>query len=207
MSRPHAFRGSIPREQWLAPQMRITATIRLQEAIESDNDLVNFMSTHDSLPGRTPAQVRMIARTCARRLDTVSQDPALRNHVAELIAFGTPDQLAQANLYAIACDNCAMWDFLTQVVARKADCFDPTLTQQELADFFEGLRTEDSHVAHWSNETMRMAALALTTCLVEAGLYDSEAQALIPPMLDLELEEIIRANGDEEILPAFGALG
>ena len=47
---------------------------------------------------------------------------------------------------------------------------------------------------------------ALTGSLAECAMYDRKTQTLQPIYLDFELEQGIRANGDEACLPAFNRL-
>lgn len=35
-------------------------------------------------------------------------------------------------------------------------------------------------------------------------MYDRATERIAPPLLDLDLEAAIRANGDDEVLPALG---
>ncbi len=104
----------------------------------------------------------------------------------------------------MARDNRIVWDFLVGVVAGKLNRLDYSLARREIASFVDGLGTQSDKAADWSDATRNKIRQVLTACLEQAGMYSRKTEELHPPLLDLELESLIRSNGDEALLPAFG---
>ena len=203
------YRGTITREQWLLRETRTVARLRADAAGSGKPlglaDVVDLAAEENIFQYPTEREVKSIARACWRRLDALSDDPALRNQLIDLVAAGTPDQARQVNLYALARDNRIVWEFLVVEVARKFQGFDESLPKREIVAFLEGLRAQDERAARWSDATLNKIRQVLTACLVECGMYDRRAETLLRPLLDLTLEQAMRANGDQVLLPAFGA--
>ena len=204
MSAPAVYRGSITREQWLANETRTIARLMLDEGLDTTNSLVECVLETNPFQYPTERELKSITRACHRRLVALSQDEQLRQQLIELVAHGTATQGAQTNLYAMMCDNRIVWDFMLCVVARKFETLDATLRKHEIADFLEGLRAQDERAARWSDATCNKIRQVLTMCLEKVGMYDRASEQLAPPMLDFELEDAMRANGDACILPSFG---
>ena len=203
------YRGTITREQWLLRETRTVARLRADAAGSGKPlelaDVVDLAAEENIFQYPTEREVKSIARACWRRLDALSDDPSLRNRLIDLVAAGTPDQARQVNLYALARDNRIVWEFLVVVVARKFQGLDESLPKREIVAFLEGLRAQDERAARWSDATLNKIRQVLTACLVECGMYDRRAETLLRPLLDLTLEQAMRANGDQVLLPAFGA--
>lgn len=199
------YRGSITREQWLLRETRTVARLR-NEAGESYDPagLVARVCDENLFQYPTERELRSVARACDRRLTALSDDPATRAALIDLIANGTADQIAQTNLYAMARDNRIVWDFLATLVAHKFRTLDRSLTRPEVVAFVEGLRAQDQKIARCSDATLTKIRQVLTACLVWCGMYDRRSGRLTPPLLDRSLENGIRANGDFALLPAFG---
>lgn len=213
MSAPEEYRGSITREQWLATETRTVARLRVDEGIADAAEIIARVVDENLFHYPTERELKSISRACNRRLnalleqdDAVDPTTAAQTHAAllQLIAHGTQDQLCQTNLYAMARDNRIVWDFLVAVVARKLASFDYALVRREIASFIEGLGAQDEKAATWSDATKNKIRQVLTMCLEKAGMYNRSTEELRPPLLDLELEELIRTNHDQILLPAFG---
>lgn len=204
MSIPTTYRGSITREQWLIDETRIVARLMLDDGIESESELTAHVLSNNPFQYPTEREVKSIARACARRINAVSNGPSVRSHILNLIAHGTSDQLKQANLYAMMCDNRIVWEFMTNLIAPKFQALDTALAKHEIAAFLEGLRTQNEHVATWSPATLNKIRQVLSMCLEQCGMYNRKTEELNPPLLDYDLEQIIRANSDEAALSAFG---
>lgn len=125
MSIPTTYRGSITREQWLIDETRIVARLMLDDGIESESELTAHVLSNNPFQYPTEREVKSIARACARRINAVSNGPSVRSHILNLIAHGTSDQLKQANLYAMMCDNRIVWEFMTNLIATRsrAECW------------------------------------------------------------------------------------
>ncbi len=202
------YRGSITREQWLLRETRVVARLRADAANAgaplSCEDVIILAAEQNIFQYPTEREVKSIARACWRRLDALSSDQALRDRLIDLIAAGVPDQACQANLYAMARDNRIVWDFLAAVIGPKLQRLDESLPKREIVAFLEGLRSQDDRAARWSDATLNKIRQVLTACLVGCGMYDRRSEALRRPLLDLTLEQAMRANGDNALLPAFG---
>lgn len=205
MSAPVTYRGSITREQWLVDETRTVARLRLEDPSFLDTRSLAAHILEDNLfQYPTEREVGSIARACARRLDALSTDPERRERLTRLIAHGTIEQLRQANLYALMRDNRLVWDFMTCVVESKFSLLDMHLGKAEIATFLEGLRAQDERVATWSPATLNKIRQVLAQCLEQCGMYDRKTEQLSTLLLDYDLENLIRENGDAGILPAFG---
>lgn len=205
MSAPVTYRGSITREQWLVDETRTVARLRLEDPSFLDTRSLAAHILEDNLfQYPTEREVGSIARACARRLDALSTDPERRERLTRLIAHGTIEQLRQANLYALMRDNRLVWDFMTCVVESKFSLLDMHLGKAEIATFLEGLRAQDERVATWSPATLNKIRQVLAQCLEQCGMYERKTEQLSTLLLDYDLENLIRENGDVGILPAFG---
>lgn len=204
MPAPTTYRGTITREQWLSREMRIVARLMLEDGFTDPAALATYVQEHNAFQYPTERELKSIARACIRRIASVSEDHAVTARLAELLAHGTADQLRQANLYAMMCDNRLVWEFMLDLVADKRRRLDCSLRSYEIASFIEGLRAQSETVNGWSDATRNKARQVLTKCIVECGMYNRKGEELLPIFADFELAQIIRANGDERALAAFG---
>lgn len=204
MPAPTTYRGTITREQWLSREMRIVARLMLEDGFTDPAALATYVQEHNAFQYPTERELKSIARACIRRIASVSEDHAVTARLVELLAHGTADQLRQANLYAMMCDNRLVWEFMLNMVADKRRRLDCSLRSYEIASFIEGLRAQSETVDGWSEATRNKARQVLAKCIVECGMYDRRAEELTPLLADFELTQIIRANGDERALAAFG---
>lgn len=204
MPAPIAYRGAITREQWLSREMRIVARLMLDDGLTAPAELTSYIQEHNSFQYPTERELKSIARACIRRIASVSKDQAVTARLVELLAHGTADQLRQANLYAMMCDNRLVWEFMLNVVADKRRRLDNSLRSYEISTFIEGLRAQSETVDGWSDATRNKARQVLAKCIVECGIYNRRAEELTPLLADFELIQIIRANGDARALAAFG---
>lgn len=207
MAAPSTYRGSITREQWLLNETRTVARLMADERLEDPEAMARRVLDQNLFQYPTEREQRSIAKACARRLVALSDEPAIRAQLVDLAAHGTPSQLAQTNLYAMACDNRIVWDFLATVTAAKFRKLDHSLPKWQIAEFLEGLRAQDDRAATWSDATLNKIRQVLAACLVNCGLYDRRAEQLLPAPIDPELAQAIRANGDDEILAGLGVTG
>ena len=204
MPAPTTYRGTITREQWLSREMRIVARLMLEDGFTAPAALATYVQERNAFQYPTERELKSIARACTRRIASVSDDPAITQRLTQLIAQGTADQLRQANLYAMMCDNRLVWEFVVNLVGDKYRRLDYSLRPYEVAAFIEGLRAQSETVDGWSDATRNKARQVLAKCIVECGMYDRRAEELTPLLADFELTQIIRANGDERALAAFG---
>lgn len=70
--------------------------------------------------------------------------------------------------------------------------------------FFMRLQEQDDYVASWSETTIKKIRQIMVRVLVENEYMDSnKAEKINPLWLNPLLENAIRANNDDEALPAF----
>lgn len=204
MPAPSTYRGTITREQWLSRETRIVARLMLEDGLTDPTELATYVQEHNAFQYPTERELKSIARACARRIASVSENPAITERLTQLLAHGTADQLRQANLYAMMCDNRLVWEFMLNVVADKQRRLDRGLRAYEIAAFIEGLRAQSETVDRWSDATRNKVRQVLTKCIEECGMYNRRKEELLPILADFELTQIIRANGDGRALAAFG---
>lgn len=204
MPAPLVYRGTITREKWLARETRIVARLMLDDGLVDAQELVAHVHEYNAFQYPTERELKSIAKACIRRIAAVSQDTALVARTAELLAHGTADQLRQANLYAMMCDNRLVWEFMLNVVGDKYRRLDYSLHAYEIAAFVEGLRAQSEAVDGWSDATRNRIRQALANCIIECGMYNRREETLQPFLIDFELSQIIRANGDARALAALG---
>lgn len=200
------YRGAITREQWLLNETRTVARLRLESGL-SDDEILERNLSQNLFQYPTERELRSITRACFLRLDNLSEDGSRRHALTRLIVNGTPTQSRQTNLYAMMRTYRVVWEFAVAVLGPKFTTFDYRLEKREIVAFLESLRTQDERVATWSDATVNKIRQVLTKCLVEAGYLESvRSDELHPILLDLELEQAIRGNGDAVVLPAFNCL-
>lgn len=201
------YRGSITREQWLLRETRTVARLRLEAGSEYDPAATIARVCDENLfQYPTERELRSVARACDRRLAALSDEASTRNTLLDLMANGTATQAMQVNLYAMARDNRIVWDFLVAVIGHKFKTLDYNLAKREIVAFIEGLRAQDEKAAGWSDSTANKIRQVLAQCMERCGVYDRKTEQLTTPLLDLTLEGCIRANGDTDLLPAFGQM-
>lgn len=197
------YRGAITREQWLLNEARTVARLRIDEGLE-DDEVLRRNREQNLFQYPTEREIASLTRACLLRLDNLSEDPGRRQGLTGLIAHGTPSQARQANLYAMMRTYRVVWEFMVSLVGRKLQSFYFHLERAEVAAFLESLREQSDEVASWSDSTFNKIRQVLVKCLVETGyLKSSRDTQLVPPLLDLDLEVAVRANGDGIALPAF----
>lgn len=206
MPAPQTYRGTITREQFLSREVRAVARLMHSENLEDASGIVERVVKENLFQYPTERDLASIARACHRRIMSVTSDPALHDKVLELLAEGTTGQLDQANLYCMMCDNRLVWDFMVCVIGAKNQRFETGLTAGQIAAFIEGLRAQSADVNRWSDATRNKVRQVLTRCIVDCGMYNRKEGALTPFRADIELEDLIRANNDACVLPAFGIL-
>lgn len=201
---------TITREQFLLRETRVIARMRLDGA--TDEQVIAKVYEQNSLQYPTLSQVKNIAAVCLKRLDALSDDPDMARELTALIANGSQEQAAQANLYAMMRGYRLVWEFMTSVIAAKYRGLDSILTRADLNVFFADLQQAQPVVARWSDSTISKSKQVLTKSLTDAGLLapaPDEPQgtyALTPVYLDPQLRRAMGANGDACVLAAFNCI-
>lgn len=202
---------TITREQFLLRETRVIARMRLDGV--TDEQVLDEVYSKNLLQYPTLTMVKNIAAVCLKRLDALADDPATARKLVALIANGSQEQAAQANLYAMMRGYRLVWEFMTGVIAAKYRELDDILTRVDLNVFFADLQQAQPAVARWSDSTISKSKQVLTKALTDAGLLvpvPDEPQgtfALAPVDLDPLLQRAMRTNGDACALAAFNCMG
>ena len=123
------------------------------------------------------------------------------------IAHSSMENAKQACLYAMMKYNRLVWDFMVTVIGEKYRNRDMSFGRRDLNVYFIRLQEQIDSVAAWSDTTVAKAKQVLLRVLVENEYLDAiDADHLNPVWLDSQLENAIRANHDEAMLPAFNCL-
>lgn len=140
-----------------------------------------------------------MAGACVKRLEAM-QDTSL----ISAIAAQPVDVAKQICLYAMMKSSRLMWEFMLTVVGEKYILRDTSFGRIDLNTFFLRLQEQDDAVATWSDQTITKLKQVIARVLVETEYLDStRADKLNPVYLHPILENAIRSNNDDIILPAF----
>ena len=194
------YSATIAREQFLFYEMRTTAKLVCEglahEAVAARIVQANLFQYP------TEKSVRKMALACLRRLDTM-EDPSL----VEAIAEQPSDVSKQICLYAMMRQYRLVQDFMLTVIGAKYRKLDSSFGKIDLNVFFQRLQEQDDWVATWSDSTITKLKQVLQKLLVDNEYLDSaDATRLNPVLISPLLENAIRADGQEYLLPAFNCL-
>ena len=194
------YSAAITREQFLFYEMRTTAKLVCEGL---DHEKVAERIVRDNLfQYPTEKSVRKMALACLRRLDAM-EDPTL----VEAIAEQPSDVSKQICLYAMMRQYRLVQDFMLTVIGEKYRRLDSSFGKMDLNVFFQRLQEQDNWVATWSDSTLIRLKQVLQKLLVDNEYLDStEATRLNPVLISPLLENAIRADGQEYLLPAFNCL-
>lgn len=212
--------GVLTREQFLLAEMRIVAALRLQGV--DDDAIAQRVKRENLFQYPTERMLANRARVCTSRLDALFPtegecvargiDPQATADAAavitRLVAEGSHDQAAQANMYAMMCRYDIVREFMLVEIAERMMAFDYTLTQADLDAFMVRFQMQYADAATWSDATVKRIKGTLRGCLKEVGLISgARSTALTPLFLDPELQSAIEALGDTAAIPAFTGQG
>lgn len=191
------YNASLTREPFLFYEMRTTARL-LSQGISSE-DAVNQITEENLFQYPTEKTIRQIARGCCRRLESMG-DPAL----IQAIAAQSVDVAKQICLYALMKDSRLVREFMLTVIGEKYRSQDYTFGRMDLNLYFDRLQEQNDAVAGWSDQTITKLKQILARILVENEYLDTiRSTQLNPVYLHSILENAIRSNHDEGLLPAF----
>ena len=147
----------------------------------------------------TEKSVRKMALACLRRLACLGDDS-----LVQALTTQPSDVSKQICLYAMMKQYRLVWDFMLTVVGSKYRLLDTSFGKIDLNGFFIRLQEQDDWVATWSDSTITKLKQVLQKLLVENEYLDSpESDHLNPVLISSVLENAIRSNGDDIVLPAF----
>ena len=197
---PTQYKASITREQFMFYEMRTTAKL-LMEGL-SDQEAIQRIISENLFQYPTERQIRSQALACLKRLHGMNDDT-----LVEAIAMQPSDSAKQVCLYAMMKYNRLVWDFMVTVIGEKYRNRDLSFGRRDLNVYFIRLQEQIDSVAAWSDTTVAKAKQVLLRVLVENEYLDSiSSDHLNPIWLDKQLENAIRSNHDEAMLPAFNCL-
>lgn len=194
---PYKGSGQMTREQFLFYEMRTTA--RLMAEGLSEKEIIERIVKDNLFQYPTEKSIQKMARTCMVRLKSLEDANLI------VVIASQPAEIAkQVCLYAMMKRYRLIWDFMITVIGEKYRISDDSFGKIDLNSFFLRLEEQDDLVASWCDSTISKLKQVLTRMLVENEYIDSaRATKLNPVWLQPVLENAIRANGDENALPAF----
>ena len=197
MVRAHLYNSSLSAEQFLFYEIRIAAKYYIDgKTIE---EAIEIIKKDNLFQYPTERQVSRLARACYKRLDALNNEQLVHE-----LAFAPSEIAKQINLYAIMKYNRLVWEFMIQVIGEKYSNQDFSFSRKDLNVFFTRLQAQNDSVSAWSDNTVKKIKSVLVRILVETEYLDGiRSTTLNPVLLCEELEEGIRANHDDDALPAF----
>ena len=190
--------GSLTREQFLLHEGRIVADLKTQGL--TDDEILDLAKRENIFQYPTKKEIRSKTVACLRRVNVVGP------RLAELLAHGTPMQAAQVNLYAMMRVYHLMLHFMMDEIAVRFSELNYSISQTDIHAFLS--RYQDQYVEGdgWTDATVKRLKSLLVNILVQAEYLESNKSTdLRTVLLDFDVEEGIRANGDEKLLCAFGS--
>lgn len=194
------YNAAITREQFLFYEVRTMAKLVCDGL--SNDEAVNCIVKENLFQYPTEKSVKKMALACLRRLEAL-EDQTL----VEAIADQPSDVSRQICLYAMMRQYRLVQDFMLTVIGEKYRGLDSSFSKIDLNIFFQRLQEQDNWVASWSESTITKLRQVLRKLLVDNEYLDStEATRLNPVLISPLLENAIRADGQEYLLPAFNCL-
>lgn len=191
------YNGAITQEQFLFYEMRTTAGLMTECTLE--DEVISRIIEENLYQYPSERSLRKVALGCVRRLRALD-DMSL----VEVIATQPFDVAKQVCLYAMMKQNRLVCDFMLTVIGEKYRTHDNSFSKADLNAFFLRLQEQDDKVAGWSDSTITKIKQVLKRILLENGyLEKGKEDRLCPVLLHFVLENAIRNNGDERMLPAF----
>ena len=193
------YRSYITRESFLFYEMRVTAKL-LADGFEAE-ETIDRIVNENLFQYPTEKSVKGMARACIIRLRNMHDDSLIA-----AIATQPQDESKQLCLYAMMKQHRLVFDFMLTVIGEKYRQQDYTFSKMDLNVFFLRLQEQDDSVATWSDTTITKLKQILVRILVENEYLDNvKSERLNPVFLHSVLENAIRMNGDEAMLPAFNS--
>lgn len=190
--------GSLTREQFLFHESKVVAKLIADEGL-TDEEIINKVAEENLFQFPTERMIKNIAGVCIKRLRGLD-DMTLIN----TIAHAPVENAKQACLYAMMKQYRLVWDFMITVIGAKFREQDLSYGRMDLNVFFMRLQEQDDEVASWSDATINKIKQVLNKILIENEYIDSpRATKLTPVMICSEVDNAIRADGNDVALPAF----
>lgn len=194
------YNAAITREQFLFYEVRTTAKL-VCEGLNND-EVVDRIVKENLFQYPTEKSVKKMALACLRRLEALDDQT-----LVVAIADQPSDVSRQVCLYAMMRQYRLVQDFMLTVIGEKYRKLDSSFGKMDLNVFFQRLQEQDDWVATWSESTIIKLKQVLHKLLVDNEYLDStEATRLNPVLISPQLENAIRADGQEYLLPAFNCI-
>ncbi len=191
----------ITREQFLLREMRVACQLKLEGL--SDDEIIARIKDQNLIQYPTERMVGNIAQVCVKRINAVDSEDIVR-----IIATGSPEAAAQANLYAMICTYPLVRDFMVNEIGRHYAEYDYALGPMEMNAYITRIQVEYPNIAMLSDATLKKIKQVLRKCLIECGmLANARATRLDTFFLDFDVKSAILAKDDYEVLAAFTAQG
>lgn len=197
MSSPYKGSGQLTREQFLFYEMRTTSKL-LDEGLD-DDEVINQIVENNLFQYPTEKSIRQMVLTCIKRLRAMDDASLI-----SAIATQPTDISMQICMYAMMKKYRLVWDFMVTVIGEKYRMQDLSFGKKDVNVFFLQLQEQDDYVAGWSESTLKKIRQVLIKVMVENEYLDNiKSERLNPVWLNSVLENAIRNNNDERVLPAF----
>ena len=194
---PYSGTGSLTREQFLFFEMRTTAKLMIEGL--SDEEIYERIYEDNLFQLPTEKSIKSITSGCVRRLKSLNN-----NELVYALATLPTDEAKQICLYAIIRQSPLVRDFMVKVIGEKYRLKDMSFGKKEANVFLMCLQEQDDYVATWSGSTIGKIRQVLIKILVENEYLDNiNSDHLNPVLISRVLENGIRANNDESVVPAF----
>ena len=194
------YSAVLTREQFLFYETRTTARL-LQEGL-TEEQIVERIVSENLFQFPTERMLRRMAQTCLARLNALNDENLVR-----AIANQPSDVAKQICLYAMMRQYRLVWDFMLTVVGAKYRNLDQSFGRKDLNEFFLRLQEQDDTVASWSDSTVSKLKQVLQKLLVDNEYLDEKGSDHLNPVIICSvLEDAVRADGMEIVLPAFNCL-
>ena len=197
---PYKGSGNLTREQFLFYEMRTTA--KLMETGIDDAQIIKRIIADNLFQFPTEKSIKKMASVCVKRLHLL-EDQSLIAAIADMDSY-TAKQIC---LYAMMKQYRIVWDFMITVIGMKYRQQDYTFSRRDINIFFMRLQEQDDTVASWSEDTVKKIESVISRILIENEYIDNgRAKTLNTVLISGVLENSIRENGQEIVLPAFNCL-
>lgn len=191
------YKASLTREHFLFYETRTVARLMLQN--KSEIEIVEEVVRDNLFQYPTERIIKNNASACYRRLSLLGD-----HSLIEAIANQSFETTKQIVLYAIMKDNLLVWEFMATVIGEKYRVQDFSYDRSVLNNYFLRLQEQNDVIASWSDSTISKLKSVIGRLLIETEyINDFKADHLNPVWLNPLLENVIRSNHDEVILPAF----
>lgn len=195
---PYTGSGSLTRDQFLFYEMKIVAKLLVDEGL-NDDEIIERIMDENLFQFPTERSVKKVVNVCLKRLRCLGDDSLVKT-----IAHSSMENAKQACLYAMMKQYRLVWEYMITVIGAKYRDQDFSYGRIDLNVFFMRIQEQDDEVANWSDGTISKIKQVLNRVLIENEYIDGpRATTLNPVVVCTEVENAIRANGDEVALPAF----